>query len=38
LSGQDATAAGIQNIISGWQSMTVYKPIKLEAEQHQPPH
>ncbi|MCL4266173.1 MAG: substrate-binding domain-containing protein [Anaerolineae bacterium] len=32
VSGQDATAAGIQNILSGWQTMTVYKPIKLEAE------
>jgi len=32
LSGQDATIAGIQNILSGWQTMTVYKPIKLEAE------
>ena len=32
VSGQDATAAGIQNILSGWQSMTVYKPIKAEAE------
>ncbi len=26
LSGQDATAQGAQNIISGWQSGTVYKP------------
>ena len=25
LSGQDATAQGVQNIISGWQSMTVWK-------------
>lgn len=32
LSGQDATVGGIQNILSGWQTMTVYKPIKLEAE------
>ncbi|MBE2199748.1 MAG: substrate-binding domain-containing protein [Anaerolinea sp.] len=32
LSGQDATVSGIQNILAGWQSMTVYKPIKLEAE------
>jgi D-xylose transport system substrate-binding protein len=32
LSGQDATAAGIQNILLGWQTMTVYKPIKAEAE------
>jgi D-xylose transport system substrate-binding protein len=32
LSGQDATVGGIQNILSGWQSMTVYKPIKLEAD------
>ncbi len=31
LSGQDATVGGIQNILSGWQTMTVYKPIKLEA-------
>jgi D-xylose transport system substrate-binding protein len=31
LSGQDATPQGIQNIISGWQSMTVYKPVPLEA-------
>jgi D-xylose transport system substrate-binding protein len=32
LSGQDATVAGIQNILSGWQTMSVYKPIKIEAE------
>jgi D-xylose transport system substrate-binding protein len=32
LSGQDATAGGIQNILAGWQTMTVYKPIKAEAE------
>ncbi|MCB0248632.1 MAG: substrate-binding domain-containing protein [Anaerolineae bacterium] len=32
VSGQDATVGGIQNILSGWQSMTVYKPIKLEAD------
>lgn len=32
LSGQDATVAGIQNILSGWQTMTVYKPIKAEVE------
>ena len=32
ISGQDATAAGIQNILLGWQTMTVYKPIKAEAE------
>jgi D-xylose transport system substrate-binding protein len=25
LSGQDATEQGVQNIISGWQSMTVWK-------------
>ena len=31
LSGQDATAQGVQNIISGWQSGTVYKPAKIEA-------
>jgi D-xylose transport system substrate-binding protein len=32
VTGQDATAAGIQNILAGWQSMTVYKAIKAEAE------
>jgi D-xylose transport system substrate-binding protein len=31
LSGQDATVQGVQNIISGWQSMTVYKPVPLQA-------
>jgi D-xylose transport system substrate-binding protein len=30
LSGQDATAQGVQNIISGWQTMTVYKYVPLE--------
>jgi D-xylose transport system substrate-binding protein len=32
VSGQDATAGGIQNVISGWQAGSVYKSIKLEAE------
>lgn len=32
LSGQDATITGLQNLLTGWQTMTVYKPIKLEAE------
>ena len=32
VSGQDATVGGIQNILSGWQTMSVYKPIKIEAE------
>ena len=32
LSGQDATTGGIQNILAGWQTMTVYKPIKAEAD------
>ncbi|HSC91691.1 MAG TPA: substrate-binding domain-containing protein [Gaiellaceae bacterium] len=32
VSGQDATAPGIQNILAGRQTMTVYKPIKAEAE------
>lgn len=32
LSGQDATITGLQNLLSGWQTMTVYKPINLEAE------
>ena len=31
LSGQDATVAGVQNIISGWQTMTVYKYVPDEA-------
>jgi D-xylose transport system substrate-binding protein len=31
LSGQDATVAGMQNVLSGWQTMSVYKPIKAEA-------
>jgi D-xylose transport system substrate-binding protein len=31
LSGQDATVQGVQNIISGWQSMTVYKYVPAEA-------
>lgn len=28
LSGQDATAQGVQNIISGWQTMTVFKDVR----------
>jgi D-xylose transport system substrate-binding protein len=32
VSGQDATVAGIQNILLGRQTMTVYKPIQAEAE------
>jgi D-xylose transport system substrate-binding protein len=31
LSGQDATVQGVQNIISGWQTMTVYKYVPSEA-------
>lgn len=31
-SGQDATAQGVQNTLSGWQSGTVYKSIKAEAD------
>jgi D-xylose transport system substrate-binding protein len=31
VTGQDATPTGIQYIISGWQTGTVWKPIKLEA-------
>jgi D-xylose transport system substrate-binding protein len=30
LSGQDATVQGVQNIISGWQSATVYKFVPKE--------
>jgi D-xylose transport system substrate-binding protein len=32
VSGQDATAQGIQNVVSGWQSGSVYKSIKAEAD------
>lgn len=32
VSGQDANVAGLQNILLGWQTATVYKPVKLEAE------
>jgi len=32
ITGQDATPQGVQNIISGWQSMTVYKAVPLEAK------
>jgi len=31
LSGQDASELGVQNVISGWQTMTVYKKDPLEA-------
>ena len=31
VSGQDATAQGIQNVISGWQSGSVYKAVRQEA-------
>ncbi|MCU1493293.1 MAG: hypothetical protein JWO62_1057 [Acidimicrobiaceae bacterium] len=31
VTGQDATAAGLQDILEGTQSMTVFKPIKEEA-------
>ena len=31
LSGQDASSLGVQNVISGWQTMTVYKKVPLEA-------
>ena len=32
VSGQDATAGGIQNVLAGRQTMTVYKPIKAEVQ------
>lgn len=32
VTGQDATATGIQNILTGDQSMTIYKPIAQEAK------
>ncbi len=31
LSGQDATVAGVQNVLAGWQTMTVYKSFLNEA-------
>jgi D-xylose transport system substrate-binding protein len=31
LSGQDATSQGVQNVISGWQTMTVFKDVRKEA-------
>ena len=31
LTGQDATPQGVQYILAGWQSGTVYKPVRLEA-------
>jgi D-xylose transport system substrate-binding protein len=31
LSGQDATTQGVQNIISGWQTMTVFKDVRKQA-------
>jgi D-xylose transport system substrate-binding protein len=32
VSGQDASVAGLQNVLLGKQTATVYKPIKLEAD------
>ena len=32
LSGQDATTQGVQNIISGWQTMTVFKDVRQLAK------
>ena len=32
VTGQDATLTGLQNVISGYQCGTVYKPIYLEAQ------
>jgi D-xylose transport system substrate-binding protein len=31
LSGQDATPQGVQNILAGFQTMTVYKAVRTEA-------
>jgi D-xylose transport system substrate-binding protein len=31
LSGQDATSQGVQNVISGWQTMKVFKDVRKEA-------
>jgi len=32
VSGQDANLEGLRNILAGWQTATVYKPVKDEAE------
>jgi D-xylose transport system substrate-binding protein len=32
VSGQDASVAGLQNVLLGKQTATVYKPVKLEAD------
>ncbi|MFD0686052.1 substrate-binding domain-containing protein, partial [Actinomadura fibrosa] len=32
ITGQDATTQGLQNILDGSQCMTVYKPVKQEAD------
>ncbi|GAA5026492.1 sugar ABC transporter substrate-binding protein [Microbacterium fluvii] len=32
VSGQDANLEGLRNILAGWQTATVYKPVKLEAD------
>jgi D-xylose transport system substrate-binding protein len=32
LTGQDATPTGLQYILAGWQTGTVYKPVKKEAD------
>jgi D-xylose transport system substrate-binding protein len=32
ITGQDATSVGLQNILTGYQCGTVYKPIQLEAQ------
>ncbi len=32
VSGQDATAQGVQNVLAGWQAGTVYKGVKQEAD------
>jgi D-xylose transport system substrate-binding protein len=32
ITGQDATATGLQNIVQGYQCGTVYKPVPLEAQ------
>lgn len=32
VSGQDANVAGLQNILLGWQTATVYKQVSLEAD------
>ena len=37
LTGQDATPTGVQFILAGWQTGTVYKSVRKEADAARPP-